>query len=700
MATRSVALAAVLALLAALAPSAAPAREQVAAATPLRRPDLPSPPAPRLSPAEIEALAATTPRDARGPAPELLIDTSSRLAVVAAWAREYVPSEDFADHLDWTGDVGACNEGANSAELAADVLRRINWYRAQAGVKADITAVADKDQKCAEAALVMSRQDDLSHTPLEEFAGNPCLSEGADTGANRSNLALGNQGPRAIDRLMIDRGNGNTSVGHRRWTLYPRMQTTGNGSIPENDDGPAAHAQWVIGDFRSSPPPFPVMWPNQGFIPWQVVPDDEEDPARWSFTYPGADFSLAVVTVERLGDGAPEPVATQRETPRTGFGDNTLVWRMTGVPAVAPGKDTVYRVTVESIQNAPWTNFVYEVVVIDPADLQVDFVPEGLTTVSTSGSWNYDFEGLDEIDGYDVRVTRAVAGTWNEGAENDDHVVDRTSSGYSLRSTTLASAGARSFHLAIPSLDENEQSFEIARSVVPGAASELRFKQRMRFATFDTRLSAQVALDGSGAWRTVWRRDGANPSNTSNDWDTAWSEVAAPIPAFYEGSAVRVRFLLRVNGSTFVGTSGNFGFFIDEVRVTDSDELLVEEEQQLPAGAEGFTFSSETPGDVLLQVQATIGEVSFGFGTPLAVTVVDGPVSTTTTLPPVLCGDADGNGRVTAPDALNALKTAVGSGSCPASVCDVLPPAGVSAGDALAILKHVVGLLATLDCSG
>jgi hypothetical protein len=51
-----------------------------------------------------------------------------------------------------------------------------------------------------------------------------------------------------------------------------------------------------------------------------------------------------------------------------GYGDNTLVWTVSGVPATAPATDTSYLVTVEDVLvNGNPQTFSYAVTVIDPA---------------------------------------------------------------------------------------------------------------------------------------------------------------------------------------------------------------------------------------------------------------------------------------------------------------------------------------------
>lgn len=75
-----------------------------------------------------------------------------------------------------------------------------------------------------------------------------------------------------------------------------------------------------------------------------------------------------------------------------------------------------------------------------------------------------------------------------------------------------------------------------------------------------------------------------------------------------------------------------------------------------------------------------------------------GEPTTTTTMPAPLCGDANGDDKVTAADALVALRTAVGSASCPLSACDYNGDDKVAASDALAILRKAVGQGVVADC--
>lgn len=72
--------------------------------------------------------------------------------------------------------------------------------------------------------------------------------------------------------------------------------------------------------------------------------------------------------------------------------------------------------------------------------------------------------------------------------------------------------------------------------------------------------------------------------------------------------------------------------------------------------------------------------------------------TTSTTLVVVVCGDANGNGEVTATDAQFTLRAAVGSEECALAVCDANGNGSVASSDALRILQYAVGQPVTLDC--
>ena len=259
---------------------------------------------------------------------------------------------------DWTGDHDSCDAGETSEVFRSDVLRRINYYRSMAGIPALTGLDPTYNSKAQAAALMMSVNDKLSHTPDDSWL---CYTPAGDEAAGSSNLYLGIYGPAAIRGYIYDPGTTNTSVGHRRWILYPQTQLMGSGDIPPTDDYRAANALWVFDQNIWEPRPETretfVAWPPPGYVPYQVVYP------RWSFAYDEADFSQATVSMTRMG----QPLGVVQYTPVNGYGENTLVWEPQVSFTDPPAEDTTYQVTVSQvlIDGQPQT-FTYTVIIFDP----------------------------------------------------------------------------------------------------------------------------------------------------------------------------------------------------------------------------------------------------------------------------------------------------------------------------------------------
>lgn len=193
-----------------------------------------------------------------------------------------------------TADVTTCTAGTTTDEYRTALVRRVNYFRAMAGVPAVVTLDDEYTLKAQEAALIMAANIGVTNSPPMSWT---CWSEDGDEGALNSMLSLGLHGHTAIDFFMEGAGTKNTRVGNRRWILYPQTEFMGTGAA---DEPVEAGATWVI-EFNFDDPrpatrtPY-VAWPPPGFVPYRVVY------TRWSFSYPEADFSSAAVTV--MHDGA------------------------------------------------------------------------------------------------------------------------------------------------------------------------------------------------------------------------------------------------------------------------------------------------------------------------------------------------------------------------------------------------------------
>ncbi len=305
--------------------------------------------------APLQAADAMTARSTRE---ALLIDTNSRESVLSLYASEYESGSDLPSS--WTGSQSACNAGDIPAALRESTLRRINWFRAMAGVPANVTFNATYNAHAQKMALMISANGQLSHNPPSSWA---CFSNEGQLAARNSNLILGAGGVESTDLYMWDYGSNNAAVGHRRWMLYPQTLEMGMGDVPQGGAYRAANTLWVIDTNIWKPRPGTrdqfVAWPPPGFVPYTTVYP------RWSLSYPGADFTRASVTMSQ--NGAPRPV--RLEAVANGYGENTLVWIPNGLSDGAswpePASDQPVRVSVSNvIVNGSARNFDYTVTII------------------------------------------------------------------------------------------------------------------------------------------------------------------------------------------------------------------------------------------------------------------------------------------------------------------------------------------------
>jgi hypothetical protein len=298
------------------------------------------------------------------------IDPSSRAA-----SRDYF-NTNFRQSIppvEWTGDFETCVPGTNSPAHLQAILDQIAYYRAMAGVPADIAFSAEYNAKALQAALMMGNAQVLSHEPPEWW---PCYTPDGRQAAERSNLhyriSSGITLPvsDAVTAYMEDAGSNNAPAGHRRWLLYPQTTTFGAGSVDAPWDGwdTYANAIWVMDANLGGPRPATrdvfVAWPPPGYVPYQVVFP------RWSFSYPAASFANATVSATKNG-GIPVSVLVESRT-ANGYGENTIVWSMEGLNDAAdwprPTTDDQYTIVVSNVLiGGSATSFTYTVKVFDPA---------------------------------------------------------------------------------------------------------------------------------------------------------------------------------------------------------------------------------------------------------------------------------------------------------------------------------------------
>lgn len=307
-------------------------------------------PRPTVAPgAPAGAEAPSAPAESRGSG----FAPSTQAAALELYQDLYLSENDRG--IGWTGSIGGCSPGTTTASFKAGVLRRINYFRAMAGVPDDITFTADYNNRAQRAALMMAANQQLNHEPPTTWR---CYTATGDAAAGDSNLSLGRYGAASIATFMRDPGSGNSAAGHRRWLLHPPTRNMGTGDVTGSTITSTANALFVFDSHIFDPvPPVRdgfVAWPPPGFVPDTVVYP------RWSFGRDGANFSRATVTMTR--DGSAVPVT--RYAPVTGYGINTLVW---DPQTTTEGRPGTYHVRIGGVVVGGATRtFEYDINVFDP----------------------------------------------------------------------------------------------------------------------------------------------------------------------------------------------------------------------------------------------------------------------------------------------------------------------------------------------
>jgi uncharacterized protein YkwD len=502
-----------------------------------------------------------------------------------------------SENLDtgWTGELASCTPGTLSADYQAATILRVNWFRAMAGIPADVTLDSDFSAKAQQAALMMAANRQLSHHPPSSW---DCYTADGAEAAGNANLSLGNAGPDAVFSQMRDDGDSNAAVGHRRWILYPQTQRMGAGSISATEWYEISNALWVFDDNMWSARPIVrdefIAWPPPGYVPYQTVFP------RWSFSYSDADFSAAGVTMTQKGS----PITVTLEPLRDGAGENTLVWLpapyQQGDPWAQPAADETYQVRVSNVLlDGVSQDFTYQVMVFDPAEKGADYAPQSLIgpdALHLGVSASFDFSPVAAADHYQWRVS-ATDATEIHGAESGlGDLLAATSPGYEVVSSDRAASGVASFHLAHP--QPAAQTLTFAQSLFPATDAQLWFSSWLGQATQTQVATLEISEDEGQSWVAVWEQSGTEQAPTSDAFET----VTVPL-GDYADRSINLRFNYRHTGGTYYPqTTANVGWFIDEIEFRSVVALTAEAPRATDSDTQ-FQYTPVTEGDQLLQVR-------------------------------------------------------------------------------------------------
>ncbi|MCP5535152.1 MAG: hypothetical protein H7A51_02835 [Akkermansiaceae bacterium] len=578
------------------------------------------------------------------------VNTQSRNDVISFWNCVYQKSEEYLGRSnDITGvSTSTCNPGTTSTALRNDILRRLNYYRAMAGLPSDIsftttstvylggdTPAAAKPPAsttklaAAQAAALMR----LANASTTENPHNPptswtCDDSVARNGAYWSNLARNLYGPGAVDSYISEdiggiSNNPNDNIGHRRTLFRLDLQEIASGDTKEGSS--TANALYVFGNFIS-PTPAGVFtsWPNAGYIPYQITPD------RWSLTHPDADFSSATITMK---DGDNNTVSvTPIGYAGTGLPVSSCVWipDTSQIPSSATD-DATFTVTISGITGpGVASSYTFTTTVIDPDRLLNSTNLTGSTNPPDSGA-DYFFTPVPYADQYRFLVSALTPSTWVEGAESSAFLVNQTAMLDSeLRSTNTKRTGSRALRMAFVSSTETNASVELNRIFIPNTGSKVNFYTR-RGVMLSTTVWAIQIRNGNGPWadlKTLTNHTGS----TSYPLDSSFVSHSVDIPAEYHGTSSSLRIVYRRDATPpFIMSQHSLvGVFTDDISLVNCDDLsnLGDFTYNTP-NLDRVSLDASTAGEslvsgkkYLLSLSVTVGCKNYGFGSALEVTPV------------------------------------------------------------------------------
>jgi hypothetical protein len=605
------------------------------------------------------------------------VDTSDRNEVIAFYHSVYQASEGYRDRMAWTGNytsTGAGAEGTTSPAFIGDVERRLNYFRALAGVPADVRVntgftvnivAGDSHQpdpsttKAAAAqrsALMIARTypntGGLSHNPPQS---NTAWTAAAWNANKNGNLALGFYGPGAVDAYVMENVVGisrwNIDVGHRRWLMCHWSTDFASGDTPGSFSGnsirPPSNAMYVVprqADVNFDVDPLFHSFPSAGYFP------AGHNSPYWSLSYPKADFSSATVT---LRDSAMNVLPVTVVSRRTGYGDNSIVWQVPAAVSIfSVTADTTFHVTVSGIQGegVP-TQHTYQITLIDPERLNQTALVSGESSPLATGA-TYQITGLSDVEEVEAGMFLRKPATWVEGAEDSPapKVIAQTSSSYPFLAAVpgYVKSGTKAFRLTFPTRYDPQingvpqQSFELDREIVATAGSSLGFQYRRGLMTTASKLAVETSADGGRTWSNLTTISGGGSTA-----DAAFLNATLPLPSV--GSPLRVRFRYYLSDSTSALYAHEdypthaTGIFIDDIVVNGGDWLEPAGSIKA-AGLSSFAFNSTTTGTPIasgqtwwLRARAYLGGKAFPWGTAKVVTP-RGPLELSGSISPPVSG--------------------------------------------------------------
>jgi len=263
-----------------------------------------------------------------------------RATAVNDYLTNYVANDFNVFELNWSGSQYSCNTGTYNQAINNKILARINYFRRITGLNDNVTFDGYLNQICQQAAVMLEVNESLNH--CNGTNNYPCNTWPCSTTSYFDPVTL----------YIEDPGSNNQPVGHRRWLLYPRAQTFGNGVT--NSKNVIYVSDNFFNQAQNSKPY--VAYPPEGYVPAPIVFE------RWSFSMENADFSNAYVTMT-----GPNGFAVQLNIIYYNglYGDPAIVWVPQNIQ-LNNNDDVTYTVAIGGIQNTSQSVYTYQTTIVQP----------------------------------------------------------------------------------------------------------------------------------------------------------------------------------------------------------------------------------------------------------------------------------------------------------------------------------------------
>ncbi len=568
------------------------------------------------------------------------VNTQSRNQVMAFWHTVYLASEGYENRIDWTGNYTG-NPGTVSSAFSVDIERRLNYFRAMAGVPANArvnsgatvridatdahqpSPTETKQSAAQKMALMLARNHNsatgqnpaMSHDPSPDLVG---WSAAAWNGALRGSLGVGLYGPGAITQYMVENlpkdattSAWNKFVGHRRLNLRARSTDYGSGDQPGSGLSMlATNVLYVVqnaGESATNVPINFICYPNAGFFPAPL------NTRFWSASRSGAVFTNATVTMNRL-DGTSVPIINVNRN--SSYAEPALIWEVDAATAETDiSQDVTYQVSITGMSGPGIPpNYQYEVTLINPSIITANQTLRGSRTASLRADTPYQWVRPVDAEAVDIMALETEPATWVENAETPStaQIIDLTSPNYALIPAAGAYpgysnfAGIRSFRLTFGSLYDSisrgvrEEIFMINREILTGQSPRFRFQYRRGYMTTTSHLAIEYSDNQGGTWQALGPVISGISNNQPGSGTFTFDQALPP-----SRNPLLLRFRLYRSGGAIYTQADHpslpTGIFVDQIQVTNCDSPVVSRYHRDPPAGLPFIFNSQTAGKPLLR---------------------------------------------------------------------------------------------------